>query len=61
MDLAPWSVMLIYKFFDMRKLDNMSMDLYLTEVKEVVDLLEELDVDLSKAIVVYYIVRHLLS
>ncbi|KAG0594067.1 hypothetical protein M758_UG045100, partial [Ceratodon purpureus] len=46
-------------FFDMRKPDEMTMDFYLTNVKETIDQLEELDVTLPEAIVFYYTVRHL--
>ncbi|KAG0575112.1 hypothetical protein KC19_VG319500, partial [Ceratodon purpureus] len=42
-----------------RKSDSVSIDLFLTEVKEVVDLLEELDLELPEPIVVYWTVQNL--
>ncbi|KAG0595621.1 hypothetical protein M758_UG182400, partial [Ceratodon purpureus] len=47
---------LLKRFFNMRKSDSVSMDSFLTEVKEVVDLLEELDLELPEPIVVYWTV-----
>ena len=56
---GPRKTMLIEKIFSMRKSENVSMDTYLTDVKEVVDLLEEVDIDLPEDVVVYYTVKSL--
>nr|PNR55621.1 hypothetical protein PHYPA_006518 [Physcomitrium patens] len=49
-------VMLIDRFFEMMKSNNVTIDTYLTEM---LDFLEELDAELLEAIVVYYIIFHL--
>lgn len=46
-------------FIFKRKYDNVSMDTYLTEVKEIIDLLEEVAVEISKPLVVNTIVQNL--
>ncbi len=43
----------------MKKIDQHSMDVFLIDVKEVGDILEEVDVALPKDIIVYYIVQNL--
>lgn len=48
--------MLIDRFFEMMKSNNVTIDTYLTEM---LDFLEELDAELLEAIVVYYIIFHL--
>nr|PNR58496.1 hypothetical protein PHYPA_005491 [Physcomitrium patens] len=50
---------LLKRFFEIRKSNNVSIDVYLTKVKEIIDLLEELDVELQETIVIYYMVCHL--
>lgn len=52
--------MLIEKFFMMQKTDSNSMDNFLIDVKEVVDLQEEVNIDLPKDIVVWATVKSLL-
>jgi hypothetical protein len=56
---GPRRVMLIDKFFALRKTDSISMDAYLTEVKEVANLLEEVNVNISEDIIVYYTLKNL--
>ena len=51
--------MLIDKFFALRKTESISMDVHLTEIKEVADLLEEVDVNIPEDIIVYYTLKNL--
>ena len=56
---GPRRVMLIEKFFALRKTESISMDAHLTEVKEVANLLEEVDVVIPEDIIVYYTLKNL--
>ena len=58
-DSGPRRVMLIEKFFSLRKTESVSMDAYLTEVKEITNLLEEVEVVIPKDIIVYYTLKNL--
>lgn len=58
-DGGPRCVMLIEKFFALRKTKSVSMDTHLTEVKEIANLLEEVDVIIPEDIIVYYIMKNL--
>lgn len=58
-DSGPRRVMLIDKFFSLRKTDSISMDAHLTEVKEIANLLEEVEVKLPEDIIVYYTLKNL--
>ena len=58
-DSGPRRVMLIEKFFALQKTESISMDAHLTEVKEVANLLEEVDVILPEDIIVYYTLKNL--
>ena len=58
-DSGPRRVMLIEKFFALRKTESISMDAHLTEVKEVANLLEEVDVIIPEDIIVYYTLKNL--
>lgn len=58
-DTGPRRVMLIDKFFALRKTDSISMDAHLTEVREIANLLEEVDVNIPEDIIVYYTLKHL--
>lgn len=49
------------KFFFMKKISVMSMDKYLIEMKEVLDLIEEVNVFFFKNVVVWYILKNLLN
>ena len=51
--------MLIEKFFSLRKTENVSMDEHLTDVKEIANLLEEVDVIIPEDIIVYYTLKNL--
>ena len=58
-DSGPRRVMLIDKFFALQKIDSISMDAHLTEVREIANLLEEVDVNIHEDIIVYYTLKHL--
>ena len=58
-DSGPRRVMLIEKFFSLRKTESISMDAHLTEVKEITNLLEEVDVNIPEDIIVYYTLKNL--
>ena len=58
-DSGPRRVMLIEKFFSLRKTESMTMDAHLTEVKEVTNLLEEVEVKIPEDIIVYYTLKNL--
>ena len=58
-DSGPRRVMLIEKFFALRKTESISMDAHLTKVKEVANLLEEVDVIIPEDIIVYYTLKNL--
>ncbi|BBN14008.1 hypothetical protein Mp_6g08150 [Marchantia polymorpha subsp. ruderalis] len=45
-------------FFALRKTNNISMNAHLTEIENVTDMLEEVDVSLPEEIVIYYTVKH---
>jgi hypothetical protein len=55
----PRKLMLIKRFFGIKKTSSISMDDYLTNIKEAADMLEELGIPLPEPIVVYYIVDNL--
>ena len=50
---------LIEKFFSLRKTESVSMDAHLTEVREIANLLKEVDVNIPEDIIVYYTLKHL--
>lgn len=56
-DSGPCRVMLIDNFFALRKTKSISMDAHLTEVKEIANLLEEVDVNIPEDIIVYYTLK----
>ena len=56
----PRIVYLIEKLFSTRRTASMSMDEYLTEMKETKDLLEEAGVSIPKDVVVWYTLKNLL-
>ena len=56
---GPRRVMLIDKFFALRKTESITMDAHLTEVKEVANLLEEVEVKIPEDIIVYYTLKNL--
>ena len=56
---GPRRVMLIEKFFSLRKTESVSMAAHLTEVKEVANLLEEVEVIIPEDIIVYYTLKNL--
>lgn len=58
-DSGPRRVMLIDKFFSLRKTEAISMDAHLTEVKEIANLLEEVEVVIPEDIIVYYTLKNL--
>ena len=58
-DSGPCRVMLIDKFFTLRKSESITMDAHLTEVKEIANLLEEVDVNIPEDIIVYYTLKNL--
>ena len=58
-DNGPCKIMLIDKFVALRKTESISMDAHLTEVKEVANLLEEVDVNIPEDIIVYYTLKNM--
>ena len=58
-DSGPRRVMLIEKFFSLRKTESISMDAHLIEVKEIANLLEEVDVNIPEDIIVYYTLKNM--
>lgn len=58
-DSGPRRAMLIDKFFSLRKTESISMDVHLTEVKEIANLLEEVEVNISEDIIVYFTLKNL--
>lgn len=58
-DSGPRKVMLIDKFFALRKTESTSMDVHLTEIKDVADSLEEVEVNIPEDIIVYYTLKNL--
>lgn len=50
----------LLKKINIKKLENTSIDLFLTNVKEVVDFLEEVGIDLLEDVIVYSIINNLL-
>ena len=58
-DSGPRHVMLIDKFFALRNTESISMDAHLTEVREIANLLEEVDVNILEDIIVYYTLKNL--
>ena len=51
--------MLLEKFFAMRKTESVSMDTHLTEVRNVANLLEEVEVNMPESVIVYYTLKNL--
>ena len=58
-DSGPRRVMLLEKFFALRKTEAISMDTHLTEVKEVANLLEEVEVIIPEDVIVFYTLKNL--
>ena len=58
-DSGPRRVMLLEKFFALRKTESITMDAHLTEVREVDDLLEEVEVTLPEEVIVFYTLKNL--
>ena len=58
-DSGPRRVMLLEKFFAMRKTEAVSMDTHLTEVREVANLLEEVEVNMPEDVIVFYTLKNL--
>ena len=58
-DSGPRRVMLIEKLFSLRKTESMSMDTHLIAVKEIANLLEEVEVIIPEDIIVYYTLKNL--
>jgi hypothetical protein len=58
-DSGPRRVMLLEKFFALRKTESVSMDTHLTEVKEVANLLEEVEVKIPEDVIVFYTLKNL--
>lgn len=58
-DSGPRRVMLLEKFFAMRKTESVSMDTHLTEVKNVANLLKEVEVNMPEDVIVYYTLKNL--
>lgn len=58
-DSGPRRVMLLEKFFALRKTEAMSMDTHLTKVKEVANLLEEVEVKIPEDVIVFYTLKNL--
>ena len=58
-DSGPRRVMLLEKFFALRKTDSVSMDAHLTEVREVANLLEEVEVNIPEDVIVFYTLKNL--
>jgi transposase InsO family protein len=58
-DSGPRQVNLIEKFFALWKTKSISMDDHLTEVKEIANLLEEVEVNIPEDIIVYYTLKNL--
>lgn len=60
-DQGPRRAQLIDRFFRLRKLESITMDEHLTEVKNISDMLEEVNCGLPEDIVVYYTLQNLPS
>lgn len=58
-DSGPRRVMLLEKFFALRKTEGVSMDTHLTEVRNVANLLEEVEVNMPEDVIVYYTLKNL--
>ena len=58
-DCGPRRVMLLEKFFALRKTESVSMDAHLTEVREVANLLEEVEVNIPEDVIVFYMLKNL--
>ena len=58
-DSGPRRVMLLEKFFALRKTESVSRDAHLTEVKEVANLLEEVEVTMPESVIVFYMLKNL--
>lgn len=56
---GPRKAHLVDKFFALRKTDSVTMDVHLTEVRNVADLLEEVNVVLPEEVIVYYALKNL--
>jgi hypothetical protein len=48
-----------FEFFNFRKIENIPMDAFLIEVKNVANKMEEVKVGLLEDIMVYYIIKNL--
>lgn len=59
LDSGPRRVMLLEKFFALRKTESVSMDAHLTEVREVANLLEEVLVNIPEDVIVFYTLKNL--
>jgi hypothetical protein len=53
------NVLTSFEFFNFRKIENIPMDAYLIEVKNVANKMEEVKVGLPVNIMVYYIIKNL--
>jgi hypothetical protein len=51
-DSGPRRMMLIDKFFALRKTDSISMDIHLKEFKNITNILKKVDVNILKDIIV---------
>lgn len=58
-DQGPRRAQLKDKFFYIRKLESITMDEHLTKVKNISDMLEEVNCGLPKDIIVYYTLQNL--
>jgi hypothetical protein len=52
-------LLISFEFFNFRKIENIPMDAYLIEVKNVANKMEEVKVGLLEDIMVYYIIKNL--
>ena len=52
-------MMLLERFFALRKTEAVSMDTHLTEVRNVANLLEEVEVNMPEDVIVYYTLKNL--
>jgi hypothetical protein len=58
-DNDPRCFSLIEKFFNLHKTDGMSMDAYLVDIRNLADMLEEVECKLPEPVIVYYIINRL--
>lgn len=59
LDSGPRRVMLLAKFFALRKTEAVSMDAHLTEMREIANLLEEVEVIIPEDVIVFYTLKKL--